>query len=196
MRVRAALASIAVCLAFTVFAASRAAAEEAGDSIPLGNVIVEFQFNRLGGQSTNQMALWIETPSGDMVKTIFATEFTARGGWKTRDQAIPTWVRQSGVARMTPQQIDAITSATPESGDLRKVWDCTNAYGEPVQPGQYVVVLEGTLRGPAQVVYRASVNLGRDAIRIEPEAEYVGSSAAERGMIRDVLVRYEPPAVY
>lgn len=198
MRARIIIASFVLCL--TLLANARAAEEpewdENANPVPLGNVFVEFQYQRLTGTGSNQMAVWIETPSGNFVKSVFATQFTARGGWKTRDQALPAWVRQADVPAMTPEQLDAITSATPGTGEVVQVWDCTNAHGEFVDPGLYVVVLEGTLRGPAQVQYRATVEIGGDVVMVDAEPQYIGSSTTERAMIKDVKVRYEPPATY
>lgn len=197
MRARIVFASFVLCL--TLLANARAAeqvAEENANPVSLGDVFVEFQYQRLTGTGSNQMALWIETPSGNFVKTVFATAFTARGGWKTRDQALPLWVRRAGVPDMRPEQIDAVTSATPSTGDVVQVWDCTNARGEPVDAGLYVVVLEATLRGPAQVQYRATVEIGGDVVMVDAVPQYIGSSTTERSMIQDVKVKYEPPAVY
>ncbi|MCL2801371.1 MAG: DUF2271 domain-containing protein [Treponema sp.] len=152
-------------------------------------VELTFDFNRQSGHATNQFAVWIEDLNGQHVKTIYATRFTANGGWRRRPNSIPIWVRQSGTADMTREQIDAVSSATPRTGLLTYVWDGKNSIGIPVPDGVYFLILEGTLRWENQVIYRAPIVLGQGTAIAEIDAEYLGEAAAERSMISDVRVK-------
>ena len=148
-----------------------------------------FSFTRQSGHATNQFAVWIEDAQGQYVKTLYATRFTANGGWKRRAASVPVWVRQSGLSNMSKDQIAAVSGATPKTGTLVYKWDGTDSRGTLVPPGDYVLILEGTLRWENQVLYRAPVLLGRGSAAARVNAEYTGNSTAERAMIRDVRVQ-------
>jgi hypothetical protein len=161
-----------------------AAAQQAAPAAEL-----TFVFTRLSGSASNQFAVWIEDSQGQYVKTIYATRYTANGGWKRRDSSIPVWVKQSGLSAMTQPQIDTLTGATPRTGTLTYTWDGTNSRGTAVPAGDYVIILEGTLRWANQVYYRAPVRLGQGAATPEVKAEYVGDAGNDRSMINNVRVR-------
>jgi hypothetical protein len=153
-------------------------------------VEVSFNFVKQGGFGTNQFAVWIEDSNGNFIKTLYATKFTAQGGWKKRDQSIPQWVKQSGLAKMGKAQIDALTGSTPKSGALRYVWDGKNQNGTAVPAGEYKVFVEASLRGENRALYSTTVQIGSSPGQTEPAVQYFGSSTAERGMIGRVLVQY------
>ena len=148
-----------------------------------------FTFTRQGGIATGQYAIWIEDSQGQYVKTLFATSWTANGGWRRRPSSIPAWVRQSGVADKPQEEIDTISSATPATGTVTHVWDGRNSQGASVPDGDYVLFLEGTLRWENIVLYRAPIRLGQGFSTPAVNVEYSGDSTAERTMISEVVVR-------
>ena len=148
-----------------------------------------FTFTRQSGAASNQFAVWIEDSSGRYIKTLYATRYTANGGWRRRDTSIPVWVRQSGLAGMTNAQIDTLTGATPRTGSLTYTWDGTDSRGAIVPNGDYIIFLEGTLRWANQVIYRAPIRLGQGPASPEVNVEYTGDPGAERVMIGGVTVR-------
>lgn len=150
---------------------------------------VSFTFTRQSGHATNQFAIWIEDSQGRHIKTLNVTRFTARGGWSRRPDSIPIWVKQSGVAEMTRVQIDAVSNATPRTGTLIFTWDGTNSRGTSVPDGEYLLVLEGTLRWENRVIYHSPIVLGQGATTAEITVEYFGESVAEHSMLSNVRVR-------
>ena len=169
--------SILTALVISYAGAQQAAAE------------ITFTFTRQSGSASNQYAVWVENAQGQLVKTIYATRWTANGGYRSRPSSIPVWVRISDLANMNRSQIDAVSSATPRTGTVTYTWDGTDSRGAAVPQGNYVMVLEGTLRWENQVLYRAPFRLGQGAASPQVSAEYQGDSTAERGMISDVRVR-------
>ncbi|MDR1955766.1 MAG: DUF2271 domain-containing protein [Treponema sp.] len=157
-----------------------------------GNVEIRFSYAKQPGSGSNQFAIWVEDAQGQVIKTIYATRFTAQGGWERRPQSIPQWVKQSGLARMNKAQIDAFTAATPLAGILRYQWDGTDQKRVPVPPGIYQVYVEATLRGENRVVYQAQVEIGGGPVEIQAQARYFGTGEAERNMIGPVTVQYKP----
>ena len=73
---------------------------------------ISFNFHR-GGIASSQYAIWIEDGKGKLVRTIYATPFTVKGGYEYREDAIPMWVDKAKPQRMTSTQVDAVTGATP-----------------------------------------------------------------------------------
>lgn len=158
-----------------------------------GKVEVTFDYKHQGGFASNQFAAWIQDAEGTMVKTLYVTDFTARrDGWKLREEAIPDWVRVSGVAAAADTAFDAVSGATPASGKMRHEWDCRDASGVPVPAGVYTVVVEGSLRGNNRAVFSAPITIGGGAETATPEPRFYGNSTVERDMITNVEVHYIP----
>ena len=150
---------------------------------------VTFTFTRQTGSASNQYAVWIENAQGQLVKTLYATRWTANGGYRTRPTSIPVWVRQSNLANMQRNQIDAVSGATPRTGAVTYTWDGTSSQGAAAPAGNYTLIIEGTLRWENQVLYRAPFRLGQGASSAQASASYTGDSTAEHGMISNVQVR-------
>jgi len=148
-----------------------------------------FSFMRLSGSASNQYAVWIEDAVGQYIKTLYATRYTANGGWRNRPTSIPIWVRISGLLNMTSAQVNAITGATPRTGSLTYTWDGTDSKGAAVPNGDYVIKLEGTLRWENQVLYSAQIRLGRGSAAPQVSVSYTGDAGADRAMIDNVRVR-------
>jgi hypothetical protein len=171
-------------LLVTIFACTGAQEKTAKAAAELS-----FTYTRLSGSASNQFAVWVEDEQGKFIKTLYATKYTAAGGWKRRETSIPVWVKKSGLANLTGAQVDAITGATPKTGTLVYTWDGADSSGKAVSTGNYVLFLEGTLRWENQVLYRAPISLGKEIMSWAVSAEYKGDAGADRAMISDVKVK-------
>ena len=164
-------------------------------NISLPRAEISFVFNRQGGFSTNQFAVWIEDNQGNHVRTLYATKFTAAGGWKRRPNSIPLWVQKSGLSSLDKKETDALSGATPRTGTLNYGWDGLDKNGNPGKTGEYRLFLEATLRGDSKVLYSASFSLGSGAgnpVQVEVKTEYFGDNIKERAMIENVKILYRP----
>ena len=152
---------------------------------------LSFTFTRQSGPGSNQFAVWIEDDKGRYVTTLYATAFTANGGWERRETSIPTWVKKSGLSTTANFSVDGFTGATPSPGSLTYTWDGTDSRGVAVPSGRYVIFLEATLRGDNQVVYKAPIRTGRRRpAQPTVSVEYTGTPPGdERGMISNVSAR-------
>lgn len=65
--------------------------EESGTDSGNKELTISFDFQR-GGIASSQYAIWIENEEGKLVRTLYATSFTAKGGYEYRRDAIPFWV--------------------------------------------------------------------------------------------------------
>ena len=112
-------------------------------SISSPSLILSFDFKR-GGIASSQYAVWIEDTQGKLIRTLYATSFTARGGYAYREDAIPTWVEKSNLKKLNTQQVDALTGATPKNGRLTYQWDGTDDHAQQLPAGTYRFYIEGT----------------------------------------------------
>ena len=109
-----------------------------------GTLTITFDFERQSGYSTNQYAVWIEDMDGVVVRTLFATKFTAAGGYEKRPNSLTTWVERAVRTGIT--DADAVAGATPKSGPVSYVWDCRDERGNAVPAGAYIFHVEFTYR--------------------------------------------------
>jgi len=173
------------CLLLLVFAACAKQAPGPEPGTP-GTVAVSFDFERQSGYSTNQFAVWIEDMEGNVVKTLFATRFTAAGGYEKRPGSLTNWVDKAVRSGIT--DADAVAGATPKSGPCAYVWDCTDERGNAVPAGAYCFFVEHTFRrgagsGAGQVEWGEIEIGGADtvaqAMEIDDELDLISNIKAE-----------------
>ncbi len=162
-----------------------------------GSLELSFQYNKQAGPGSNQYAVWIENEEGQVVKTLFVTEFTAKGrsrdgskparGYTYRTSCVPTWVQHVGAENLTDAQMDAVSGATPaESGLQTFTWDFTDQSGQPVAKGTYRFYLEATYNGSSIVTHSGTVVYGAKAGDLPVETSYTEASEERKDMITDV----------
>ena len=166
-------------------------------------LVITFDFVSQSGYASNQFAVWIEDLEGNFVKTLYATRYTANGGYRNRPDSIPTWVRKSNLVDMSKSEVDAITSATPRSGTLSYLWDMADKDGVPVPSGEYKFFVEGSLRWKNRVLYSGVVDIGSISTRIELELERfyeadsnqaaLTSNSIENSMLSGVFANFIAP---
>ena len=167
-----------------------------------GKVVVEFDYKAQSGHASNQFAVWIEDAAGSLVKTLYATRYTAAGGYKNRPDSISLWVEKAELASLEKTQIDAITGATPKSGALSYTWDLTDSNNNAIQSGEYTVFVEGSLRWKNKVLHCGNIVVGSSPATVQADAEYIYEAAAgqpaltsnspENAMIGTVTVQFIP----
>ena len=79
---------------------------------------VEFNYEKISGSASNQFAVWIEDMNGKYINTLYATRWTANGGYKNRPDSIALWVEKSNLESMSKAEVDAIAGATPSAGSV------------------------------------------------------------------------------
>lgn len=161
------------------------------DSQVNGNLKISIDFNRSSTPASNQYAVWIEDTDGNVVKTLFVTNFTSNGGYAVREDSIPTWVAQAKPFDMDKAQIDAITGATPSTGTHSYIWDGTDDNGNRVADGTYMFYVEGTLYWSSIVRYEGTVNMGdSESSTLDVNAVYTEDTEQNRNMLSNVTAEY------
>jgi len=82
-----------------------------------------------------QTVVWVETPGGDFVKTLYVSGFS--GYAKEQQINLPVWSSTSGFV-----DVDGVTAASIDRGQHVYVWDLEDHMGKKVAPGDYVVKVE------------------------------------------------------
>jgi hypothetical protein len=155
-------------------------------------VEITLVYQRQKGIASNQFAIWIEDASGRYIQTLYATRFTAKGGWKKRPESLPEWVKAAQPLKLSAKEIDAMTGATPSAGNLTYVWDCKDDKGIMVPAGEYRYLVEANLRWNSRVLYRGIINIGDPAQQSQATSEFFGDNEQEREMITNVVAKYYP----
>ena len=165
-----------------------------------GLVTITFDYLKQSGSASNQIAVWVEDMDGNYLQTVYVTRWTARGGFNTRPDSIALWVQKSEIASLPSYYVDAVSGATPQTGEITCVWDLTDIDGNTVPNGKYKVFLEGTLRWKNYVLYSGVVEVGDFPATVQAVPEYVYASSgnqaaltessAENAMIGAVTVSY------
>ena len=165
-----------------------------------GSLEISFQYNKQPGGGSNQYAVWIENGEGQVVNTLFVTEFTAKGrsrdgskpqrGYTYRTSCMPTWVQHVHADDLSDGELDAFTGATPaESGLQTFTWDFTDQAGQPVAKGTYRFYVEATYNGASIVTHSGTVTYGASAGDLTVETSYIEPSEERKDMITDVRAR-------
>ena len=167
-----------------------------------GEVIISFDYERISGSASNQWAVWIEDMGGNLIRTLYATAWTADVGYTTRPDSIALWIEKSDRASMTDAEVDAISGATPRAGTQSYTWDLTDANGDTVDPGEYRFVVEGTLRWKNYVLYSGTIGISDAPMTVQADADYIyeasdryaalTSESPENAMIRAVTASFVP----
>ena len=155
--------------------------------------------------ASNQFAVWIEDMDGNYINSLYATKWTADGGYKSRPDSIKTWIEQSRRDSMEKSEVDAISGATPQAGELSYSWDLTDSSRNAVPQGEYRFFVEGTLRWKNYVIYSGVIEIGDTAVTVTAEVEYffeetnegyepnaLTEDSPEVSMISGVTARFEP----
>ncbi|MDR1158278.1 MAG: DUF2271 domain-containing protein [Oscillospiraceae bacterium] len=146
---------------------------------------IAFDFQKQSGHASNQFAVWVETADGQYVKTLYATKFTAAGGYKNRPDSIPTWVDRSGLAGLSKEQVDVMAGATPKSGAQSYTWDLTGADGAPVPAGTYKFFVEGSLRWKNRVLHAGEIAIGGEAATATATAAFTYETSPDQPALSD-----------
>jgi hypothetical protein len=165
--------------------------EPTGQNAVSGELVITFKYEKQSGAASNQFAIWIEDMDGNHVRTVYATKYTAKGGYKNRPDSIPVWVQKSGLSAMSNTEVDAISGATPKAGMLEYVWDLEDKDGKAVAVGSYKYFIEGTLRWKNQVLYSGMITIGDAPSASEAIAEYAFEGSGNRPALTESSAEVE-----
>ncbi|QDR79885.1 DUF2271 domain-containing protein [Sporomusa termitida] len=142
----------------------RAGTEAAAPAVQSpGQVTVSFDYQRQREIASDQLAVWIEDTQGRHIRTLLVTRFTANGGYQKRAETVPHWQQAFQPAGAGRQALDAVSSATPQSGPVSVIWDCRNQAGEAVPAGPYVYKAEANIKWAKTALWQGTLPVGSGA---------------------------------
>ena len=153
---------------------------------------ISFTYSKQRMIASSQYAFWIEDMDGNYINTIYVTKWTAQGGFSYRPHSIPQWVSAADPASMGQEEIDAISGATPTSGDYKMVWDFIDRNGNPVTGSQYRYFIEGTMNNEDKVVFSGIITIGNEAWEENPAAEFSMPDSEYKNMLSNIKVSFFP----
>jgi hypothetical protein len=184
--------ALSAVLCSAILICSTAIPLSAGGGSP-GSVTIAYELYRIKKMASNQIAVWIEDGSGRYVKTLYATRFTAEGGFRKRPQSLPEWVRVSNWEDASPSEVDAVSGATQKAGPVELVWDCTDGNGKPVPAGVYVYKIEGIVSWENRVVWSGRIEIGGARNASNPRVEHFPAGTDQKDVLLEMVrAVYEP----
>ena len=177
--------------------------EPAVQSVTSGEVVITFDYEKISGTASNQFAVWIEDTDGNYINTVYATQWTANGGYKDRPDSIAMWVEKSDISSMPDYYVDAVAGATPKtSGSQSYTWNLKDINGNTVQPGDYRFFVEGSLRWKNYVLYSGVITISDTPVTVTADAAYnyeasdnqpaLSNESPENAMITAVTANFTP----
>ncbi|RJL26626.1 DUF2271 domain-containing protein [Bailinhaonella thermotolerans] len=152
---------------------------------PPGLVRIDYRLTRLPTHASNQIAIWIEDRAGRYVRTLFATSFTANGGYVRRPMSLPRWREAADWENATEAEIRAASRPAQESGEHSVYWDGTDRNGRPVPPGTYVYRIEGNVLWENRVLFTGEIRVGETAHESRARVEHLPAAARDQGVLLD-----------
>ncbi|WP_141433394.1 DUF2271 domain-containing protein [Bacillus sp. 03113] len=149
----------------------------------LGLVSINYNLHHLSRLASNQIAIWIEDEQGNYVKSLFATSFTANGGYEKRPESLPEWRKAANWEKAPKELVNKVSHPQQEAGDHTVYWDCTDDSGSSVPNGIYVFKIEGNIEWENRVIYSGKINIGDEKSKSSASAAYIPASAKEKGTL-------------
>lgn len=175
----------------SAFSFSAYAADQKTKSDVLKNsVVVTYDLFKIPSNGSNQVAIWVEDTSGNFVQTLYATKFTATGGYVKRPASLKTWVVKSDWENATKDEIDGISSATPAAGPQKVVWNCKNKSGVLVPDVFYKICMEGNLRSGKMMYAKALIKIGKNGKKVVANMSYEPEDGKAEPLFENVLVEF------
>jgi len=155
----------------------------------LGHLDVEFFLEYVADPyPTYQTTVWLEDKEGHFVRSLFVSDWLARGGYVHR-YVCSTWSRKANWTEGQTEDIDAVTGATPDWGvdnvlhfDLKAL---------DLAPGIYDCNMESHITGDYNIFYSGQLEIEDTQNSVEPTPVYIPEQHAIAGQVlKNVKMNY------
>ncbi|AGK97021.1 DUF2271 domain-containing protein [Clostridium pasteurianum] len=158
-----------------------------------GSVKIKYNLNYIRKLASNQVAVWIEDSQGNYIKSLYASKYTADGGYKQRPEALTEWISKSGWKNATKNEIDTVSGATQNPGNINLTWDCKDEKGAAVKPGKYIYIVEGNIYWGSRVLYKGDIEIGNSENTSNAKANYINKDSSNNDtLIKNVSAEFTP----
>ena len=118
---------------------------------------VSFHLNKITEiKPSYQIAIWLEKPDGTYVQTLFVSEFLSYGGF-TLPGICSDWSKKTDWSKTSKEEFDAVTGATPLSGDINFEFHCSK---KKIPKGKYEYMIEVHLIEGFNELYKGQIEIG------------------------------------
>ena len=156
------------------------------------NVIITYTWNHIQTHGSNQIAIWIEDIKGNYICTLFATKFTTEGGYIKRPLSLSEWTAKFDIKNASKEDIDAITGATPQSGQQSITWNCKDKSNKAIPAGTYIVRMEANICDADKMFFKGEIKIGGNTQQTIGEITYSNPSLSNGNtLFKEVLVEYK-----
>lgn len=114
------------------------------------------------------MAIWLEKEDGSYVKTLYANDWLAYGGY-TMEGICPTWVEKAGWATNDTELPDAISGATPRFGPGERFFQFKK---KDLPAGSYRFCVQVHLDADYNELYTGLIEIGKSPAEVIAEVRY------------------------
>jgi len=161
-------------------------------NLPEKKVSITYTWSRIQSHGSNQIAVWIEDTKGKHICTLFATRYTATGGYAKRPVSLSEWTAKFNLSNASKEEVDAVSGATPQSGKQNFVWNCKDQSGKEVPAGSYVVRMEANILDADKMFFAGEIKIGGEAQQTTGKITYSRPELASGNVLfKDVLVEYK-----
>lgn len=159
----------------------------------LGSVKINYDLSYIRKLASNQVAVWIEDSNGNYIRSIYASKYTASGGYKQRSEALTEWVKKSKWESASNNEVDTVSGATQSPGVITLTWDCKDTTGAAVKPGKYIYKIEGNIYWGSRVLYSGEIEVGNSENNSTAKANYINKDSKNNDtLIKNVSAEYTP----
>jgi hypothetical protein len=137
---------------------------------------------------TYQTVMWLENENGTYLKSLFVSDWLARGGYNST-YVCSTWSSKAQWDNETEEDIDAVTAATPDWGvDSFYTFDLS---GRTIAPGVYKFNIETHITGDYNILYSADIEFRGEDTTTEPTPVYSPGQHPQAGVVlTNVKIEY------
>lgn len=141
---------------------------------------ISFEVKQKDGiQPSYSTAIWLEKPNGELVKTLFISEYLSLGGFND-SKSCTDWAKKSNWALTPRTEADAVTGATPMIGS--RDFDFRFSKGE-IPPGRYKYFIEVHLMETYNELYSGDIDVPCMAAESETQVTYLPEKHPKAGDI-------------
>ncbi|MDD4636892.1 MAG: DUF2271 domain-containing protein [Bacteroidales bacterium] len=153
---------------------------------------IQYNVTNFKARNGNQIAVWIEDESGKVVRSLYASRWTAKGGFKKDPVSLDEWAKKADWGNAKKEEVDAVSGATQKAGPVTLTWDGKDKNGESVANGKYLVRMQGNIKDDKMMFAQGEVTLGGKNQKVKAAITYQPKDARKVGVLfENVFIKYE-----
>ena len=149
-----------------------------------GHLEITFRLNPADTEEfapSHQTVVWLETPEGRYVRSLFVSEYMSYGGFML-PEVCPRWHGVSNWEKNYEHEMDSVTAATPKVEKSVLTIDCGKAN---LKPGVYRYCVQTHIVEDYNILFIGEIRVGGDENENVAEATFSPSQHPDAGSVLD-----------